>query len=157
MLHNDNELEANLMLTSYETDDYMSVNPVTFSAETDIFEAIHVLLHLKVSGGTVLNEKNEVIGVISELDCLKAIINTAYYQQGGGTVGDFMSTEGIEYMDYHTSLIDAAQILLTKRHRRMPIVEHGKFVGQISARSVLQAFKDSVTEHDATEDEKINM
>ena len=141
------------MLTSYETDDYMSVNPVTFTVDTDIFDAIHVLLHRKVSGGTVLNERNEVIGVISELDCLKAIINTGYYHEGGGTVGDFMSSGEIEYMDYHTSLIDAAQILLTKRHRRMPIVEHGKFVGQISCRSILQAFKDSMTNHEADEDE----
>lgn len=141
------------MLTSYETDDYMSVNPVTFTVDTDIFDAIHVLLQRKVSGGTVLNENNEVIGVISELDCLKAIINTGYYHEGGGTVGDFMSTGNIEYMDFHTSLIDAAQRILTTRHRRMPIVEHGKFVGQISARSLLQAFKDSMSEHDTTEDE----
>jgi len=141
------------MLSSYETDDYMSVNPVTFAVDTDIFEAIHILLQRKVSGGTVINEKDEVVGVISELDCLKAIINTGYYHEGGGTVGDFMSTENIEYMDYHTSLIDAAQTLLTKRYRRMPIVEHGKFVGQISARSVLQAFKDSMTAHDTSEDE----
>lgn len=141
------------MLTSYETDDYMSVNPVTFTRETDIFEAIHVLLQRKVSGGTVLNENNEVIGVISELDCLKAIIHTSYYNEGGGTVGDFMHTGEIEYMDFHTSLIDAAQKILNTKHRRMPIVEHGKFVGQISARSLLQAFKDSMTAHDASEDE----
>lgn len=141
------------MLTSYEADDYMSVNPVTFSPDTDIFDAIHVLLQRRVSGGTVLNENNEVVGVISELDCLKAIINTGYYHEGGGTVGDFMYTGPIEYMDQHTSLIDAAQKILTTRHRRMPVVEHGKFVGQISARSLLQAFKDSMTEHDASEDD----
>ncbi len=141
------------MLTSYETDDYMSVNPVTFTSETDIFDAIHQLLERKVSGGTVLNDNNEVIGVISELDCLKAVIQTGYYHEGGGTVGDFMHTGDIEYMDLHTSLIDAAQVILNTHHRRMPIVEHGKFVGQISARSLLQAFKDSITEHDASEDE----
>jgi len=141
------------MLTSYEADDYMSVNPVTFSPDTDIFDAIHVLLQRRVSGGTVLNENNEVVGVISELDCLKAIINTGYYHEGGGTVGDFMYTGPLEYMDQHTSLIDAAQKILNTRHRRMPVVEHGKFVGQISARSLLQAFKDSMMDHDASEDE----
>ncbi len=141
------------MLSSYETDDYMSVNPVTFTHDTDIFDAIHILLQRKVSGGTVVNEHNEVVGVISELDCLKAIINTGYYHEGGGTVGDFMYSGDIEYMDFHTSLIDAAQKILNTRHRRMPIVEHGKFIGQISARSLLQAFKDSMSEHDASEDE----
>jgi CBS domain-containing protein len=141
------------MIRSYEVDDYMSVNPVKFTPETDIFDAIHVLLQRKVSGGTVVNEKDEVVGVISELDCLRAIINTAYYHEGGGTVGDFMTSGTIEFLDPHTGLIDAAQILLGKKHRRMPMILEGKFYGQISARSILQAFKDSMTEHDATEDE----
>lgn len=140
------------MLTSYETDDYMSVNPVCFTPDTNIYEAIHVLLQRKVSGGTVLNENNEVVGVISELDCLRAIINAGFYNEGGGYVGDFMTKGPIEYLDRHTSLIDAAQIILEKKHRRMPIVENGKFVGQISARSLLQVFKDSMSNHDKSED-----
>ena len=142
------------MLTSYEADDFMSVNPVTFTADTDIFDAIHVFLQRKVSGATVINQQNEVIGVISELDCLKAIINQGYYHDGGtGTVGDYMTTGEIDYMDPHISIIDAAQTMLTKRHRRMPVIQNGKFAGQISARSILQAFKDSLMEHDKTEDE----
>ncbi len=140
------------MLDSFEVDSYMSVQPVTFTADTDIYDAIHVLLQRKVTGGTVLNEKKEVVGVISELDCLKAIIHAGYYHEGGGTVGDFMHTGDIEFMPTHTSLIDAAQKILNTKHRRMPVVENGKFIGQISARSVLQAFKDSMMEHDTTED-----
>ncbi|MFT7560035.1 MAG: CBS domain-containing protein [Flavobacteriales bacterium] len=140
------------MLTSFETDDYMSINPVCFSVDTDIFEAIHVLLQRKVSGGTVLNEGKEVIGVISELDCLRAIMNVGFYHEGGGCVGDFMTKGDIEYMDLHTSLIDAAQVLLDKKRRRMPIIQNGKFVGQISARSLLQVFKDTMQKHDSSED-----
>jgi CBS domain-containing protein len=142
------------MLTSFEADDFMSDNPVTFTPDTDIFDAIHIFLHRKVSGATVLNEHNEVVGVISELDCLKAIINQGYYHEGGaGQVKDYMTTGELDYMDPHISIIDAAQTMLTKRHRRMPVIENGKFAGQISARSVLQAFKDSLMDHDKTEDE----
>lgn len=140
------------MLHSIDADDHMSVNPVTFKLDTDIFDAIHVLLQRKVSGGTVLDDDNNVIGVISEMDCLKAIINTGYYHQGGGTVGDFMSKDP-DSMPRHLNIVDAAQILVKTGYRRMPITENGKFVGQISARSILRAFKDSMTEHDATEDE----
>jgi hypothetical protein len=43
--------------------------------------------------------------------------------------------------------------MLTKRHRRTPVIINGKFAGQISARSILQAFKDSLMDHDKTEDE----
>ena len=140
-------------MSTFEADTHMSINPVTFSPETDIFDAIHVLLQRKTSGGTVVNENNEIIGVISELDCLKAIINFGYYDQGGGQVKDFMTSGEIKCMPSHMSLIDAAQEIINTRHRRMPVVENGKFVGQISARSILQAFKDSLTEHDASEDE----
>lgn len=135
------------MSASYESDDYLSASPLTFKPETDIFDAISMLLERKVSGGTVLNDRNEVIGVISELDCLKAIINTGYYREGGGTVADFMATGPIEFMDSHTSIVDAAQRIISTGHRRMPVREDGKFVGQISARSLLRAFINSVAGH----------
>lgn len=131
------------MINSIETKDYMSDNPVCFTADMDIYEAIHLLLLHKVSGGNVLNENNEVIGILSELDCLKAIIHASFYSEGGGCVGDFMTTANIETMAINTSLIDAAQLLLNNKRRRMPIVHEGKFVGQISARSILRALSDS--------------
>ncbi|TVZ37731.1 CBS domain protein [Alteromonadaceae bacterium 2753L.S.0a.02] len=134
------------MAISLESDDYVSTNPVTFSPETSIFDAIRILVERRLSGGTVLNEQNEVVGVISELDCLKAIIQTGYYRQGGGTVADFMYTGDILYMDDHTTIVDAAQRLVSTGHRRMPIKRDGKFCGQISARSMLQAFMAAMDE-----------
>jgi FOG: CBS domain len=135
-----------------ETAEYMSSNPVTFTPDTDIFDAIHVILEHRLSGATVLNENKEVVGVISELDCLKAIINVGYYRQGGGRVADFMCTESIQFMPEHTNIIDAAQMLITNGHRRMPVERNGQFIGQISARSLLQALKDSVAAHEDSED-----
>lgn len=142
------------MSTSFEAADLKSDNPVTFSPDTNIYNAIHILLQRKASGATVLNERNEVVGILSELDCLKAIINQAYYHEGGsGTVKDFMTTDKLEFMDPHISIIDAAQTLLAHRYRRMPVIKNGKFAGQISTRSVLQAFSDSMMEHEKTEKE----
>lgn len=139
----------------FNTVEFMSDAPITFTPETGIFEAIHVLLQYKISGATVLDENNEVVGVISELDCLKAIINQAYYREGaGGKVKDFMTSGELDYMDPNASIVDAAEAMLSKRRRRMPLMKDGKFSGQISARSILQAFKDTIMEHDKTEDER---
>lgn len=132
------------MPNSIDADDYMSKNPVTFTEATDIFDAIHMLITRKVSGGTVLNEHNEVIGVLSEIDCLKAIVNTGYYHEGGGTVSDFMHYGDIDFMNTHCDIIGAAESLIKLNRRRMPILKDGKFIGQISARSLLQAFQDSL-------------
>jgi CBS domain-containing protein len=141
------------MLGSIIAKDYMSINPVTFRADTDIFSAIHILLQHKISGATVINDNNEVVGVISEMDCLKAIINVGYYGEGGGFVGDFM-TASVESIDKNINIVDAAQLLLSTKRRRVPVIEAGKFTGQISARSILQAFKDIRSTHDSAEDNR---
>ena len=142
------------MNNSYDVAAYKSPQPVTLTPKTDIFDAIHELLSKKVSGATVVDENNKVVGVLSELDCLQAIINLSYYHQGGScAVEEFMTTGDIDYIDENVSIIDAAQALLKTKRRRMPVISDGKFAGQISARSVLQAFKDEVMEHDKSEDE----
>lgn len=128
------------MLKSVDCDDYMTAQPVLFTPETSIFDAITTLVEKKVSGGTVLNDAGCVVGVISELDCLKALIQAGYYGEGGGTVADYMSCGNIQFMEDHANIVDAAQRLVNSGRRRMPINKDGKFYGQISARSLLQAF-----------------
>lgn len=139
------------MFPSIKTEDCLSKNPVTFSKDTNIFDAIHILLERKVSGGTVVDEDNHVMGVISDKDCLKAILNRSYYSEVGGTVNDFMTTDVI-YADLSLNIVDMGEILLKNNKRRMPVVINGKFAGQISVRSILQAVKDFRFEHDKTED-----
>ena len=137
------------MQNSIEANDFMSASPVTFDPQTDIFTAIQILLQRKVSGATVIDENRNVIGVLSELDCLKAIIHQGYYRDGGaGTVADYMTMGNIDHISPNVSIIDAAQMMLSTRHRRIPIIENGKFMGQISTRSILRAFKDSLMSHE---------
>jgi len=141
------------MIKAIGAEDYMSKNPLTFSEDTDLFEAIHLLLERKLTGATVVNDKQEVVGVISEIDCLKAILDGAYYGQVGGTVGQFMTREvqAIEYIEDH-DILDIAKMMLDGKRRRIPVVTDGKFRGQVSARSILQAVKDFVANHDPSED-----
>lgn len=141
------------MIKAIGVEDYMSVNPLTFSEDTDLFDAIHSLLERKVTGATVIDSDNKVVGVISELDCLKAIIDGAYYGDVGGKVGQFMtrqvqSLDNVRDMD----ILAIAKIMIDGNRRRFPIVKDGKFVGQVSARSILQAVKDFVATHDPSED-----
>lgn len=141
------------MIRSIEAKDYLSKNPITFNEDTDLFQAIHTLLESKVSGGTVINENKDVVGVISELDCLKAILDGSYYGQVGGKVKDYM-TPNPECLNADDSfdILDIAKRMLDGKRRRIPLVKDGKFAGQVSCRSLLQAMKDFVVEHDPSED-----
>lgn len=142
------------MVRSIGAEDYILPKPLTFKEDMDLFEAIHHLLENKVTGATVVNNNNEIVGVISELDCLNAIIDGAYYGDNGGKrVGQYMTRE-VETIDHISDLdiLDIAKKMVDGRRRRFPVVKNGKFAGQVSTRSILQAFKDFVREHDPKED-----
>ncbi|REH56083.1 CBS domain protein [Tenacibaculum gallaicum] len=121
--------------------DYMSTKLITFKEEQPIEDAIDVLIKQKISGGPVVNKKNELVGIISEGDCIKQISESRYYNSPtakNNTVGKAMVKE-VETIDGNMNILDAANKFLESRRRRFPIVENGKLVGQISQKDVLIA------------------
>ena len=82
------------MLRSVDLSDYMLTNPVTVSAEDNVFSAIDVIVEQKVSGVCVVDSDGSLLGVLSELDCLRAILSATYNENGDvGNVADFMTGE----------------------------------------------------------------
>ncbi|MDO6674356.1 CBS domain-containing protein [Tenacibaculum sp. 1B UA] len=121
--------------------DYMSTKLITFKEEQSIEDVIDVLIKHKISGGPVVNKKNELVGIISEGDCIKQISESRYYNSPTGknnTVGKAMVKE-VETIDGNMNILDAANKFLQSRRRRFPIVENGKLAGQISQKDVLIA------------------
>lgn len=120
--------------------DYMSRDLVVFKPEQSIEEVIQILIRHKISGGPVVNDKNELVGVISEGDCLKHVSESRYYNMPikENKVGKRMATE-VETIDGNMNIFDAANKFLNAKRRRFPIVENGKLVGQISQKDVLKA------------------
>jgi len=139
------------MPNSIDIKDFMSITPLTFTPATKIMDAIHEMLVRKVTGGTVLDDRGHVVGIISELDLLDKLEQIAYYQEGDACIGDLMCTE-VDVLPGDTTLFEAARILTKHHRRRMPVVEEGQFIGQISCRSILQAFTDTMLAHDKRED-----
>ena len=59
--------------------DYMTTKLITFRPEQSVEEVIDALIQYRISGGPVVNDKNELIGVISEGDCIKHVSESRYY------------------------------------------------------------------------------
>jgi len=118
--------------------DHMAGRLVTFKPEMDVLDAIHELLHNRIAGAPVVNDRGELIGMLSELDCLKVGLNAGYYGDQGGPVADYM-TPDVETVDADTNIIDLAQRFLDTSFRRFPVVKDNRLVGQISRRDVLRA------------------
>ncbi|MDM8350381.1 CBS domain-containing protein [Pseudomonas sp. sp1636] len=134
------------MLKSIKVRDYMTRHLVTFRSETDLFTAINRLLEHRISGAPVIDSQGHLIGLLSEGDCLRGILSGAYYESAGGDVCAYMTTE-VETISPEADIIEVSERFLRGRRRRMPVVEDGRLIGQISRSDVLRAVKE-FAQHD---------
>ncbi len=126
--------------TPLKVSDYMTTNLITFTPNQSIESVMQAIIKHRISGGPVVNEKNELIGVISEGDCIKQISESRYYNMPmqEQTIEKHMAVN-VETIDGNMNIFDAANKFLNAKRRRFPIVENGKLVGQISQKDVLKA------------------
>ncbi|MFD1615682.1 CBS domain-containing protein [Gelatiniphilus marinus] len=126
--------------TPLKVSDYMTRDLITFTPNQTIESVMQTLIKNRISGGPVVNEKNELIGIISEGDCIKQISESRYYNMPmqDKTIEKFI-TPNVDTIDGNMNIFDAANEFLKTKHRRFPILENGKLVGQISQKDVLKA------------------
>ncbi len=89
-----------------------------------IEDVIQSLIKNKISGGPVVNDKNELVGMISEGDCLKQISESRYYNMPmeQDTVEKRM-VRSVETIDGNLNIFDAANQFLESKRRRFPIID----------------------------------
>ncbi|MBT8271787.1 MAG: CBS domain-containing protein [Flavobacteriaceae bacterium] len=126
--------------TPFQVKDYMTTKLITFKPEHTVEQVIDTLIKHRISGGPVVNEKNELIGIISEGDCIKQIHDSRYYNMPleNNSVEKNM-IKNVETIDGNMNIFDAATKFLKAKRRRFPIVDGGKLVGQISQKDILKA------------------
>jgi len=120
--------------------DYMTTKLITFKPNQSISEVMETLIKNRISGGPVVNDNNELLGIISEGDCIKQISDSRYYNMpiDNDTVEKYM-VNNVETIDKNLNVFDAAKQFLESKRRRFPIVENGKLIGQISQKDILIA------------------
>lgn len=124
----------------FKVKDYMTTNLITFKPNQSVENVIDALIKNRISGGPVVNDKNELVGIISEGDCIKQISESRYHNLpiDNESIEKHM-VKDVETIDGNMNVFDAANKFLNSRRRRFPIVENGKLVGQISQKDILKA------------------
>jgi CBS domain-containing protein len=120
---------------------YMATQLLTFAAEMTIHDAVGLLVKNKYTGAPVLDAGGGLIGMLSEKDCLRVAVLANTAGAGEALVGDYMTTD-VESVTPDTDLLDVAQRFVRAPYKRLPVVERGKLVGQISRIDVLRAIAD---------------
>lgn len=129
------------MLRSVELKDYMLTHPITVNVNDDMGEAIRLIIDNKISGLCVVDNDGRLAGILSELDCLRAMLHASYNESGIGMVREYMADDNLVVANPHEDITDVAQDMLRKNKRRRPVVEDGKLVGQITCRQLLSAVR----------------
>ena len=128
------------MLKSVLIKDFMATNLFKFTPEMEISEAIKFLNSHKISGAPVVDDRGNLVGILSEKDCLKVALQSTYYEDWvGGSVSEYM-TANVETVSDTASIVDLADKFLKSSYKRFPVLnEDGDLVGQISRSDVLRA------------------
>ena len=119
---------------------YMAKHLITFNPRQTIGEVVKAMLKHKISGAPVVNEEGVLIGLISEKDCLKVMLDFAYHNQplSSSKVVDYMTTE-VTTVSSDANVFDVASLFVKTNFRRFPVLRQGKLVGQVSRRDILKA------------------
>lgn len=126
------------MNLNYSIKEFMAKQLITFQSDTPIETAMESFLENKISGAPVLDNQGNLVGVLSEKDCMRTLFESSYYNNLGGFVREYMSTD-LKTINIHDTLSNVADEFIKSRFRRFPVMEGDKLVGQISRRDILRA------------------
>lgn len=100
------------------------------------------LLHLNgASAAPVLNRRGELVGMLSEFDCMKLVASSSFHQEQAAMaarVEDLMTRE-VQTVDRGTSLYSICHRFLESKVRRLPVMDGQRLLGIISRGDILGA------------------
>lgn len=127
-------------MESVKVKDHMNHRPVYFKGTESIVEAVEKLLQSKSSGGPVLNDLQQVIGFLSEQDCLKAMLSSTYHSgESSVNVSELMKVEVLSVKPYD-SILEIAENMSGNKPRVYPVVDDDKkLIGTIDRTNIIKA------------------
>ena len=126
------------MLTKITIADYMTKHLVTLKADSNVFDAIKTLLNHKITSAPVVDERGGLLGIFSEKDSMKVVLEQAYNQSASAKVSEYMSCDTIT-VDADASIVDLAERFQNSNVRAFPVYANQQLVGIISRTDVLRA------------------
>ena len=137
--------------------DIMQKDVISLSPDTNALEALKTILGRHISGLPVMDNEKGLCGMFTEKEILKVIL-PGYIEQLGKliytgydktikkmqelkelTVKDVMRKEVIT-VGPEISLAEIARLMLTKKVRRIPVIENRKVIGIIAREDVAKKF-----------------
>jgi CBS domain-containing protein len=111
----------------------------TLRPEMDVLEAVELLLRNRISGAPVLERSGRFVGVFSEKNSMKVLLDAAYDQHPTSEVGAYMNPDLHRAIAPDTDVLSIARMFLETPYRRLEVLQGERLIGQISRRDVVRA------------------
>jgi CBS domain-containing protein len=99
--------------------DVMVAGVLVVRSGASIDEAVRVIVDNRITGVPVVDDEGHILGIVAESDVLG---------KAGNVVDDVM-TRAVITTDETSMLDSAAETMLTRRIRRLPVIRDGRLVG----------------------------
>jgi CBS domain-containing protein len=115
----------------------MSVDPVSIRDTDTVLVAARTLRNLGRSSVPVCDEGHRLTGVLTDRDIVVGCV--AEGADPGATTAGEVTTGALIAVDADDDIERALQLMATKRVRRIPVVDHGRLVGDLQEAAVVVA------------------
>jgi len=130
------------MLKNIDLSRYVVQHPIKIRPDANLFDAVDLIVTHRISGLCVVDADDRLIGVLSEMDCLRGVVSATYNDSGVGSVAEFMTTRNLHVAKLSDNIVDIATEMLARKIRRQPVIDDdGRLIGQITIRQILRAVK----------------
>jgi CBS domain-containing protein len=138
--------------------DIMTTNVVTVGPEVPILAVARMLAEHRISGLPVVDNQNNVVGIITEGDLLRRselgtekgpslwqelfVSDKRYateYLQARGTTAGAVMTRHVVHVAPDTPIAAVVALFEKRRIKRVPVIDNGRLVGIISRGNLVQA------------------
>lgn len=148
----------------------MVADPITVSPETPLVSVHQLFVEEEINGAPVVDERGDVLGVISSLDLLRAVQDeygagvaqsTAYFREelpysgpdwsqapedfqdrlGRLTAGD-VATRDVVFVSPDATIAEVAATMRRQRIHRVLVVDAGQVVGLLTTFDLLRALEE---------------
>lgn len=123
--------------------DVMDASIVPLRLDTSLAEAVDRITDSHHLGLPVVDSDQQLVGFLSEQDCMKYVISGSYYADSMTRVGDIMRPEPLK-VSANESLLALAERMQTGKPKNYPVCDEGRLVGLVTRSAVLRALNEKI-------------
>lgn len=129
--------------------DILVTKVIVFRPDFTPFDAIRNFNKYRISTAPVVNDQNEVIGYLSESDCIKCLSNCLFYDETRNRTIDHIMSKQVAIAENNWDMFELESFFIANHLRSAPVVDNeNHLVGIVTRRDALLALEKCMEERE---------